>query len=179
MFWDRTATGKKITPWNTASGNSVTDGRDGSQTSKGSSTRLRLRRAGSGRCSARCGAGQSSRCGRRLCAMGPGRRGQRSPAAPLVPWKSGHAPPRGRRGRRSDGKGEAPLTPGPAPAPAHPGVSHVSPPLGDHGPGLHADPCHAGKRSPSLPFAAEDSFFRPSSRAAILMPDGTLARSRC
>lgn len=127
MFWDRTATGKKITPWNTASGNSVTDGRDGSHTSKGSSTRLRLRRAGSGRCSTQCGAGQSSRCGRRLCAMGPGRRGQRSPAAPLVPWKSGHAPPRGRRGRRSDGKGEALLTPGPPPAPRTPG-SHTSRP---------------------------------------------------
>lgn len=60
---------------------------------------------------------------------GPGRRGQRSPAAPLVPWKSGHAPPRGRRGRRSDGKGEAPLTPGPAPAPRTPG-SHTSRPPG-------------------------------------------------
>lgn len=128
MFWDRTATGKKITPWNTASGNGVTDGRDGSQTSKGSSTRLRLRRAGSGRCSARCGAGQSSRCGRRLCAMGPGRRGQRSPAAPLVPWKSGHAPPRGRRGRRSDGKGRGSTDARSCTRPAHPGVSHVSPP---------------------------------------------------
>ena len=40
-------------------------------------------------------------------------------------------------------------------------------------------PEHKWKDLPFLFFAAKNIFFRASSRAAILMPDRTLLRSRC